>query len=157
MAISVFDQEGFRNKLISHFIDGYSDQLDSCFAAFKRIDEIIALFKEFDHLIVNLQLTGKASIKIDSIDINFDNLHKMNDFYKNKEVDFIVEKFKLYYSDQDNISDEDAEFINKISPKILKIKNFMQTVESIKALALLNCINIDTYFCNPMFISNSYF
>ena len=68
MAISIYDEDDFESKLIPHFIDGDIEQLDPCFAAFKRIDKILAPSNnEFGNLTTNLQLIDKASIKIDSM------------------------------------------------------------------------------------------
>ena len=47
MAISICDDDNFKSKLIPHFIDGHSDQLVPCFAAFKRIDIIKTDSKNF--------------------------------------------------------------------------------------------------------------
>ena len=58
----------------------------------------------------------------------------------------MIESLQIFYSDQNNISNEDIEFLNKINPKILKIEGDIWTVENIKALALINCINIDINF-----------
>ena len=65
MAIAINDIDNFNMILIPHFIDGDGDQLDPCFAAFKRIMQIIAPSEDSDKFISNLQLIGKASIKID--------------------------------------------------------------------------------------------
>ena len=67
MAIAISEKDGFWNKLIPHFIDGDSNELNPCFSAFKRINEIYEYSEESDNLIANLQLIGKASIRIDSL------------------------------------------------------------------------------------------
>ena len=68
----------------------------------------------------------------------------------------MIETLEIYYSNHDYISNEDIQFLNKISPKMLRIKRIKQTVENIKALASINCINIDTYFSNSLWMINSY-
>ena len=65
MAISIYDKSDFRSKLIPHFIDGDIEQLDPCFAAFKRINKISAQNENYDNLITNLKLIGKALIRVD--------------------------------------------------------------------------------------------
>ena len=69
MAIVIFDCNSFISNLIPYFIDGDSDQLEPCFAYFKRIYKIETSNREFANLIANLQLTSKASIIIDSLRI----------------------------------------------------------------------------------------
>ena len=155
MAITIYDKFGFRNKLIPHFIDGDSAQLDPCFAAFKRISSIIAYSEKSDSLIANLRLFGKASTRIDLLFISKDVLNEMIGFYTDKEVDLIIENLEISYFYKDNISDEDAEFINKISPKMLTINGNVWTVENIKMLVLINCNNIDAYYCNFLSTTNS--
>ena len=48
----------------------------------------------------------------------------------------------INYSIKNNWLAEDIEFINKLSPKRLKIYGDMWTVENINALALLNWANV---------------
>ena len=64
MAISIHDEDYLETKQIPYFIDGDSNQLDPWFAAFKRIVKIYVSNNEFGNLTTNLQLIGKASIKI---------------------------------------------------------------------------------------------
>ena len=64
MVISIYDEDDFESKLIPHFIDGDIEQLDPCFAAFKRINWINAWDKNHDNLISNLKLICKALIRI---------------------------------------------------------------------------------------------
>ena len=134
--------------LIPHFIDGDSDQLDPCFAAFKRINWITALKDDSANLIARLKLTGKALIRIDSLFINIQILFEMSEFYKDKEVNFILKSLQIDNCYFDNISDEEAKFINKISPKIFSMKSIEGSIENIKALVLLNCTNIEANFIN---------
>ena len=70
----------------------------------------------------------------------------MNEFYWEKDVNIIVGNLKTIYINGDNISDEDSEFFNKISPKMLTIDSIKWSVVNIKMLALLNWINIDAHF-----------
>ena len=56
--------------------------------------------------------------------------------------------FTNFYSNKDNIASKDAEFINKINPKILKIKQIIWTIEIIKAVSLLKCTKIEGEFNN---------
>ena len=80
------------------------------------------------------------------MNINEDQLGKMSEFYRDKEINFLIENLQISYSNQANISNEDTEFINKINPKLLVIDSTKWTVENIKALPLLNCTNIDVKF-----------
>ena len=95
--------------------------MDPCLATFKRIDKITAWNDDSDNLIAKLQLIGKASVRIDSLDIDEDDFRKLIEFYKDKEVNLIIESLVVTSFKKDNISDEEAEFINKISPKMLCI------------------------------------
>ena len=134
MAISICDEDNFKSKLIPHFINGDSDQLDPCFAAFKRIRSLHARKNNYDKFIVNLQLTDKASIRIDFLFIDNHVFHKMSEFYKDKEINFMFGSLQIDNCDIDKISDEEAEFINKINPKMLAIKRIKWTIENIKTI-----------------------
>ena len=155
MAISVFDKDDYKSRLIPHYIDGDSEQLDPCFAAFKRIHKISARNYKSNNLNANLQLISKYSVRIDSLIVNEDIHDKARKFYKDKEVNLVLKllEVKLY---KDNISNEDVEFINKINPKILEIRWEKWTVQNIKELALLNWMNILAKF-DYIFTTNSYF
>ena len=157
MAISISDRSDFESKLIPHFIARDINQLDPRFAVFKIIERISARNEYFDNLIANLNLAGKASIQIDMLYINNHVLHKLSEFYRDKEVSLMIETFEIYYFDLDNLSNEDTEIINKINPKMLRIKKILQSVENIKALALINCINIDINFSGYFSITCFYF
>ena len=146
MAISICDKDNFKSKLIPHFIDGHSDQLVPCFASFKRISSLHAQNYNSDNLIANLKLIDKASIRIDSLTISFNTLCKMKEFYKNKEINFMLDSLTIHSFNKNNMSDEDIKFLNKISPKILRIHQIKWTVENIKALALLNWADIGSVF-----------
>ena len=148
MAVAIYDITGFKFKLIPYSSDGDRYQLDPCFAAFKRIRQIRAMGNSHDDLAANLKLIGKASVRIDLLHISEYELRKMSEFFRDKESNFMIETLKIYYSKQNNISDEDIEFINKISPKILEIKIDLWTVENIKTLGLLNCTEIYVWFNN---------
>ena len=148
MAVAIYDITGFKFKLIPYSSDGDRYQLDPCFAAFKRIKQIYAWGDSHDDLDANLKLIGKASVRIDSLWIFEDWFRQMSEFYRDKESNFMIESLNIYYSKQNNISDEDIEFINKISPKILEIKIDLWTVENIKTLGLLNCTKICVWLEN---------
>ena len=133
--------------------------MDPCLATFKRIDKITAWNDDSDSLIAKLQLIGKASVRIDSLDIDEDDFRKLIEFYKDKEVNLIIESLVVTSFKKDNISDEEAEFINKISPKMLCINAIKWTVDYIKALALLNCTIIDAFYSSSLWMiySNIWF
>ena len=139
-------KDDFKEILIPHFIDGDSEQLDPCFAAFKRIYQIKSYSEDIDNLITNMQKSGKASIIIDLLEINESVFKKLQEFYKDKEVNIILEELKIDYYGYYYISSKDAEFINKISPKNFIIHGEKWTIHNIKALILLNCMNIDADF-----------
>ena len=79
----------------------------------------------------------------------------MSEFYKDKESIFIVKNLHISGIKINNISDEDAELIKKINPKMFYIHWIKWTVEKIKALVLLHCTNIKVEF-NFEFWKNSY-
>ena len=85
----------FRYALIPHSIDGDRDQFDPCFAAFKRIKQIIALAKNSDNLVANLELIDKASIRIDLLYIDEHVFSEMIEFYRDKEVNFMLESLQI--------------------------------------------------------------
>ena len=143
MAISIYERSNFSETSIPLFTGGDSVQLDPCFAAFKRISWISSYYC-ITNFIANLYLVDKFSIRTDSFEIDKNTFLKMKEFYKDKDVNIIIESIKLYY--RDNISDEDSEFLNKISPKMLTINSIKWSVENIKMLSLLNWTNIDAYF-----------
>ena len=143
MAILIKDRNYFESKLIPDFSDEDSDQLDPCFAVFKRIKQIHPRNNNLDDLAANLKLIGKASIRVDLLWIFEYQFRKMSEFFRDKESNFMIETLHISYFNQNNISDEDIEFINKISPKILEIDGDIWTVENIKALGLVNCTKIN--------------
>ena len=143
MAVTILcDINDFKSQLIPGFSDWDRDQLNPCFAAFKRIDCIDARRKSHDYLAANLKLIGKASVRIYSLHISGYQLRKMSEFFRDKEINLMIETLKIYYSKQNNISIEDIEFINKISPKMLKIHGDIWAIENIKSLVLINCTKI---------------
>ena len=156
MAISVYDIYDFRSKLIPHFIDGDIEQLDPCFATFKRINRISAQNENYDNLITNLKLIGKAWIRVDYMYISDHVFYKLRKLFRDKEINLMIDTFEIFYSNKYNILNEDIEFINKISLKILRIYRIIRTVENIKMLALINCISIDAFFNNFLWMTNSY-
>ena len=60
----------------------------------------------------------------------------------------MFENLQIDYCYLNNISDEETEFINKISPSILTFNSFKRSVENITAFTLLNCTNLDLKFSN---------
>ena len=74
----------------------------------------------------------------------------MSEFYKDKEVNFMLHRLKIDNCCFDYISDEEAEFINKINPKMLAIKRIKWNFENIKTFFLLNCTDIDVNFDNTI-------
>ena len=69
----------------------------------------------------------------------------MSEFYRDREVNFMLNRLKIDNCYFDYISDEEAEFINKINPKMLIIERIKRTFQNIKTLFLLNCTEIDEY------------
>ena len=87
--------------------------------------------------------------------INENELSKLSEFYRDKEVNLIIEKLYIDFYTKDNISDEEFKFINKISLKMLRIKwniNF----ENIKTFILFNCMKIEANAWCYKDIENSY-
>ena len=99
-----------------------------------------------NNFISKLKPIDKASVRIDLLYIDKYVLREMSEFYKDKEVNLIIESFQIFDHFYGYLPDQDAEFINKISPKIFSIKGINWTVKNIKALALLNWTNIDVRF-----------
>ena len=145
-----------KSKLIRLFTKWFSDELDPCFAALKRIDRINVNDDESYSMVANLQLIAKTPIRIDFLYIlNKRVLSKMKELCTDKDVNFIIDSLQISYSNKDYISDEDAEFIKKISPKMFTINWNILTVNYIKTLALLNCTNIEAKVkCNRNIISS---
>ena len=78
--------------------------------------------------------------------INDDSFEDLKEFYKDEDPNLMIECLETDYDIKHNWLNEDIEFINKISPKRLRMYWDVWTVESIKALTLLNCTNFDTNF-----------
>ena len=134
MAISIYDEDSFEFKFIPHFINRKNDKLDPWFAAFKRIDCIKTSSKNLNFFIVNLQMVGKVSVRIDDLFIDKHVLRKISELYKDKEVNFMLNRLQINNCDFDYISDEEAKFINKINPKMFTIERINLTFENIKTL-----------------------
>ena len=143
MAVTIKDRNNFEYGLIPGFSDGDRDQMDPCFAAFKRIKQIFARGRNQDDWAVNMKLIGKASVRTDVLWISDDEFRKMNKFYRDKESNFMIETLQIFYFNIVSISDEDIELINKISPKILEFYGDKWTVKNIKSLGLINCTKIN--------------
>ena len=122
---------GFESQLIPGFSDGDRCQMYPCFAAFKRIKQI---WKHGAKVTMTwLQIwswLAKPQFELTCCDIFEYQFRKMSEFYRDKESNFMIETLIFTYYNQNNISDEDIEFINKISPKILEIE--MEIYELLK-------------------------
>ena len=72
----------------------------------------------------------------------------MAKFYRDKEINFTLQTLYIDIWDDDDefISDEDVEFINKLNPKMLEIDWDIYDSKNIKALSLLNCADIKIDF-----------
>ena len=77
----------------------------------------------------------------------------MSELFRDKEANFNIESLKFFLCENDNIPNEDIEFINKISPKILKMDKIIWTVENIKAVSLLKCTHIEVEFNNEIMLN----
>ena len=95
MAVSINEMDFFRYALIPNSIDRDRNQFDPCFAAFKRIKQIIALANNSDIFIANLELIDKASIRIDLLYIDEHVFSEMSEFYRDKEVNFVLECLQI--------------------------------------------------------------
>ena len=121
MAISIYEEWGFTDRRINDFLDEESGQLDPCLAAFKRI----VSFPDFDNtkeIIEDLWLVDYESFRIDSLRINKYQFDYMREYYKDKQVNLIIQNLELLDNRGDYFSDEAAEFINQISPKVVNIE-----------------------------------
>ena len=148
ISFAIDEEINFKDKLIPHFIDGDINQFDPFYSNFKRIKCIDMNLMEESHWTQILQLIDKASIRIDSLSISDSNFQIMSEFYRDKNVNFIVDEFKLNYDLNDYVSKEDIEFLNKINPSFLSIDWITWTYENIIAIALLNILNINVRFKN---------
>ena len=150
MAVSVYEEFSFGGCWISYLFDGDSDQLDPCFAAFKRVDKICDDGSKFKEITDNLELDDKASLRIDLLTMDENNFDDIRELYKDKKPNLMIENLHLKYNFKSKWSTEDIEFINQISPKMLTIKREVWTVENIKDLAFLNCTNVDLNVCSQI-------
>ena len=91
----------------------------------------------------NLRIIQKASSHIAYLYISDENLKIIDELYKDKHINFMIDYLFLYYNSQTDISNRDIEVLNKINPKALLINKIGWTLESIKSLTLLDC----TYKC----------
>ena len=146
MAISIYELLGFTKSRISDFFDGDSDQFDPCFAAFKRINDLLDNGNKLNKIIYNLELADKLLFKIDYLTINKNHFDDLRELYKDKDPNLMIENLEFDYYFEHKRAIEDIEFINQISPKIITIDGDIWTVESIKALTLLNWANINLNF-----------
>ena len=145
MAVSIYEEFSIWGCWISDFFDGDSDQLDPCFAAFKRVDQICDDGNKFNKITDNLEL-DKASLRIDLLTMDENNSNDIRELYKDKKPNLMIENLHLKYNFKSKRWTEDIEFINQISPKMLTIERGGWTVENIKDLTLLNCANVDLNF-----------
>ena len=88
--------------------------------------------------------------------ISEDELSKISEFYRDKEVDFILDTLHIFITIKNSTLHEVADFINQINPKKLKINRKNINFENIKTLVLLNCRKIEVNARNYKFIINSY-
>ena len=114
------------------------------FADFIRVQKHLCKKEDkIDDIIADMKLANKASIRVDILEIYKDNFIKLKELYKDKELNLMIENLQINYDFKNIWLIEDIEFINKISPKMLTIHDFIWTVENIKALTLLNWTNVD--------------
>ena len=146
MAISIDDDDTFRQSRISDYFDGDSDRLDPRFADFKRINWIFDNDYGKSYAVDNLELADKFSIKIDSLTINKNHFDDLKELYKDRDPNLMIGYFEIDNYVESNWLAEDIEFINKLSPKKLTIHGDIWTVENINALAMLNWANVDIDF-----------
>ena len=122
-----------------------SDQLDPCFAVFKRILFVDAFEPESNRMLEKLKLIDKYSIQVDLLSISTKFLFKMMKSYKDKEVNLKLQSLAISVWQELYIENKVVEFINKIDPKILTFQYLKLASINIKALAKLNCPNINAY------------
>ena len=94
----------------------------------------------------NLRIIEQASIHATILNISDENLKIIDEFYKDRHINLMIDYLFLYYNSQTDISNRDIEVLNKINPKALLINKIRRTLENIKSLTLLNCINISAKF-----------
>ena len=117
--------ESLYNIIVPSFYYGDIDQLDPYFAAFKRIKSVkMKNLISNDEIIIwieNMQLIRKALVRIDTFSTSKVNLEIINELYKDEHTNILIDRFELLYDSTKDILNEDAEVLNKIKPKILKI------------------------------------
>ena len=149
MAISINDQK-YSNQLYIPYSQGKKIyQVDSCFTNFKRIKQI-NMDDVMDDLLnhfwtENLQMIDRPFFYIDLLKITYNNIVTMNERYKDKHANFMVDRSELAMSTHANLLNEDIEVINKLNPKSIDIFKISWTIENIKALSLLSCTNFNIY------------
>ena len=81
----------------------------------------------------------------------------MNELYKDKHANFMVDYLELTTCIQTNLLNEDIEVLKKINPKKLVIYKISWTIENIKALSLLSHINFNINLNYSMYFSKLLF
>ena len=82
---------------------------------------------------------------IDLLNITYNNIVTLNERFKDKHVNFMVDSLQLAMNTHTNLLNEDIEVINKLNPKSIDIFKISWTIENIKALSLLSCTNFNVY------------
>ena len=93
----------------------------------------------------NLQMIDRPFVYIDLLKITYNNIVTLNERYKDKHANFMVDCLQLAMNTHAYLLNEDIEVINKINPKSINIFRISWTLENIKALALLGCTNFNVY------------
>ena len=163
MAISINEQK-YLSELYFLYSRGKNVyQLDPCFPNFKRIKQMYmddVMDDRLNHFwIENLQMIGKPLVFIDLLKITDNNIVTMNERYKDKHPNFMVDCLELAMNNHANLLNEDIEVINKINPKFIDINGISWSLKNIKALALLSCTNFNVdsdyfvYFSKLLFLN----
>ena len=163
MAISINEQK-YLNILYFLYYQGKKIfQVDSLFTNFKRIKQINmddVMDDRLNHFWTeNLQMIDKPFVYIDLLKITYNNIVTMNERYKDKHVNFMVDSLEFAMKTHANLLNEDIEVLNKINPKFIDINGISWSLENIKALALLSCTNFNVdlnyfvYFSKLLFLN----
>ena len=149
MAISINEQKYCKKIVIPYSQRQNVYQLDSCFPNFKRIKQINmddVMNDRLNHFWTeNLQMIDEPFVFIDLLNITYNNIVTLNERFKDKHVNFMVDSLQLSMNTHAYLLNEDIEVINKINPKSIDIFRISWTIENIKALALLSCTNFNVY------------
>ena len=146
-AIVFDDRDSFRTPSFFECIDEDKDQLDPCFAVFNRIKLIFKIcLLNTNYFIENLRIIEKASLHIFTLFISSENLKIIDDFFEDRHINFMVDDLCLKYKSKTDMSNRDIDVLNKINPNTLLINHIDMTLENIKSITLLNCINIKAGF-----------